>query len=84
MAIRVKSRVVRLYTHAEGCYIRLESPEYEPKDGYFLLEGDHANYNTLFSLASMAAMSRRPLSIRTHADIVPTEYARVRYMVLDW
>lgn len=84
MAVNVTSKVDRLYTHEDACYIRLEDPEHEPKDGYFKLKRDHPNYNALFSLACMAAMSRRPLWIRARDDIVPTQNAEVLYLVLDF
>ncbi len=80
----LSSKVSRLYTHEDACYIKLENPTQEPKEGYFKLDRNHPNYNALFSLACMAAMSRRPLTISTRDDIVPTEFAEVVYLVLDF
>jgi len=89
MANRATGRVARLYvTQADSggvTFIRLQIPDNEqPKDNYFQLNQSHSNYNALYSLALSAAINRYPLTIRTRADIVPTEYAVVRYMVVDW
>lgn len=84
MAVRVTDKVVRLYPNKYGCYIRLKNPAHKPKDGYFKLEKSHANYETLLSIATMAAMSRKKLTIRTTQDIVSTRHAEISYLVLDW
>jgi hypothetical protein len=84
MARGTKGRVNRLYTNPDVCFIRLEDPEHEPKDGYFRLERGHPNYNALFSLVCMAAMSRRPIGITARDEIVSTENAEVLHMVLDF
>lgn len=84
MTVNATGQVDRLYAHNGGLNIRLMGIRETPKDGYFKLLLTHPNYNALFSMASMAAMSRRPLWIRTVKDIVPTESAEVSYMVLDF
>ena len=84
-------RVTRLYvtrtpSPARGVtFIRLDIPASEqPKDGYFQLDQSHPNYNALYSLALSAAINGYLLRIRTEGPITPTEYAVVRYMVVNW
>jgi hypothetical protein len=89
MAVRVTGKVARLYvTQVDSggvTFIRLQIPGNEqPRDGYFQLNQSHPNYNALYSLALSAAINGYQLSIRTQADITPTEFAVVRYMVVDW
>ncbi|MCP4611258.1 MAG: hypothetical protein GY845_21315 [Planctomycetes bacterium] len=81
---RVTSEVKMINVDKEGCYIMLKDPGYSPKDGYFKLSLNHANYNSLYSLAVIAAVNRYKLQIRTYGDIVDTEYAEVLYMVISW
>jgi hypothetical protein len=89
MAYFITGRVTRLYvTEDESggvAFIRLQVPaDEQPKDGYFQLNQSHPNYNALYSLALSAAINRYLLTIRTSGDVTPTEYAEVRYMVVDW
>jgi hypothetical protein len=90
MTVHAKGTIARLYVTRTGsdrgvAFVRLNIPAAEqPKDDYFLLEQTHPNYNALYSLALTAAINRYPLWIRTEADISPTAYATVRYMVVDW
>ena len=85
MAIRAVGRVQRIYTTSGTAYVRLDVPaELRPLDGYFALRQSHTNYNALYSLALVAAVNGYDLQIRTQVDISPTEYADVRYMVVDW
>lgn len=84
MANRVDGKVTRIYPHADGCYIRMDYSGEKPKDGYFYLSKTHGNYNSLYSLAVVAAVNRYTLSIRTRQEIVSTEHGEVVYMVLDW
>jgi hypothetical protein len=81
---RVTSEVKMINVDTEGCYIMLKDPEYLPKDGYFKLSLNHKNYNSLYSLAVIAAVNRYKLQIRATGDIVDTEYAEVLYMVISW
>ena len=81
---RVTSEVKKINVDKDGCYIMLKDPEYLPKDGYFKLSLNHVNYNSLYSLAVIAAVNRYKLQIRTGGDIVDTEYAEVLYMVIGW
>lgn len=83
-AVHAKGKVERLFVHRTGLYVRLAGIKLKPKDEYFNLPLTHPNYNALFSLASMAAMSGRVLWIRTAKAIIPTEVAEVEYMVLDY
>ena len=83
MAVRATGRVVRIYATRGHTYIRLDAGP-KPQDGYFRLDQTHSNYNALYSLALSAAINRDRLQIRTSAEIVPTEYAAVAYMVVDW
>ena len=82
--VHAKGKVERLFVHRDGLSIRLAGTKLKPKHEYFNLPLTHPNYNALFSLASMAAMSERVLRIRTVEDITPTEYAEVEHMVLDF
>ncbi|MCP4631550.1 MAG: hypothetical protein GY855_01395 [candidate division Zixibacteria bacterium] len=84
MAVSVTDKVSRIYTRKNGCYIRLENPDHVPKEGYFFLPSDTPNYNSLYSLAVVAAINRYPLLIRTVRDITSSEHAAVEYLVLDW
>ena len=76
MAVQnVTDKVGRLFPNAEGLNIRHQ----KMASGYFLLRKDHPNYDTLASIAIIAAVNRQPLQIRTAEtsnDIV--------YLVVDW
>jgi hypothetical protein len=84
MANKVTSKVNRIYTRKNGCYIRLENPGHKPKDGYFWLSKKTDNYNSLYSLVLIAAVNRYDLHIRTEDDIVSTAHANVEYLLIDW
>ncbi len=85
---RATGKVTRLFPDRTDCYIRLDftppSGEPKPKDDYFRLEKSHANYNSLYSLAVVAAVNGYNLQIRTSGEIVAAEYPTVAYMVVDW
>lgn len=86
---RAKGRVTRIYPDSNGCYISLDfeppSGEPRPKDNLFHLKIEHVNYNSLFSLALMAAANGFELLIRIHGSaITAEEYPSVTYMVIDW
>ena len=87
-AFRFFGEVRRLYVSRPGLYVRLEnvtpSNEPLPKDGYFLLRRDHENYDSIYSLALLAASGRHRLQIRSSENATPSENAEVAYMVLDW
>ena len=85
MAFRVTGAVKRLYVTVGVTHIRLQIPEDEaPKDGYFDLRQDHANYNALYSLALSAAINGYPLQIRTRGEIDPAQPINIQYLVVDW
>jgi hypothetical protein len=90
MAVQATGRVRRIYPSYQAAnartYIALELPAAAtaPKDGYFVLESAHPNYNALFSLALVAAVNRYDLTIRAAADITSQAHATVDYMVVDW
>ena len=88
MAFRFFGEVERLYVRNTGCIIRLEnvtpSDAELPQFGYFLLRREHDNYDSLYSLALLAATGRHRLQIRANEDAVSTETAIVNYLVLDW
>lgn len=85
---RATGKVTRLYPDTTDCYIRLDytppSGESKPKDDYFRLEKSHENYNSLYSLAVIAAVNGYNLQIRTIGDIVGTDRSKVGYMVVDF
>ncbi len=82
--VQVISEVTRIYPLDIGCYIILREPKFVPKDGIFFLELDHPNYNSLYSLAVVAAVNRYKLRILAKNDIVDTDRAKVRSMWIDW
>lgn len=84
MAGHGKGKVKRIYPYAGGCYIQLNYNGAKPKDGYFHLDKGHPNYNSLYSLAVVAAVNSYTLLIRVSPDIVPTEHGNVVYMYIDW
>jgi hypothetical protein len=85
MAVVAVGKVIRLYVNRGNTSIRLDiDSKSAPKDGYFQLRLDHANYNALYSLALAAAVNRIPLRIRTVEDIVADKRAVIEYMVVDW
>lgn len=84
MTIYVSGLVKRLYVYQDKFYLRLHGISEKPKEEYFVLPLSHPNYNALFSMASMATMSRRPLQIGTVKDISPNEFTEVAYFVLDF
>lgn len=86
MAIRAEGRVARIYATGGRTFIRLALPSgtVEPKDGYFMLDRAHSNYEAIYSLALSSAINGYVLSIRTVRDITPSEEAEVQYVVVDW
>jgi len=88
MAFRFFGEVQRLYVTRPGLFVRLENVTPTgvplPKDQYFLLKRDHRNYDSIYSLALLAASGRHRLQIRSSQDADPSEHAEVAYMVLDW
>lgn len=84
MAGHGKGKVKRIYPYSDGCYIKLEYDGEKPKDGYFHLDKGHSNYNSLYSLAVVAAVNGYNLLIRVSPDITPSEHGQVVYMYIDW
>ena len=90
MAVHAKGKVKRIYptyeTTRARTYIALELPStaVAPKDGYFVIESTHPNYNALYSLALVAAVNRYELTIRAAAEITSQAHANVEYLVVDW
>lgn len=71
----VTDRVRRLFPNAAGLSIR----HMNMADGYFVLRKDHPNYETLASVAIVAAVNRHPLRIRTEEDS-----NNIQYLVMQW
>jgi hypothetical protein len=71
----VTDRVRRLYAKNEGLNIR----HMNMAEGYFLLRKTHPNYDTLASVAIVAAVNRQPLRIRTEDTTTD-----VQYLVIEW
>ena len=90
MANNATGTVERLYVARNSsnqglAFIRLNIPASQrPRDGYFLLEQSHPNFNALYSLALSAAINGYPLRIRTQSDITATAHGLVEYMLVDW
>jgi hypothetical protein len=72
---KVTDKVRVLYPDANGLNIR----HMNMSDGYFLLRKTHSNYDTLASVAIVAAVNRHPLCIRTSEDSND-----VAYLVMEW
>ena len=68
-------KVRRLFATREGLNIR----HMNMADGYFLLRIDHPNYDTLASVAIIAAVNRRLLRINTSDNSTD-----VQYLVIEW
>ena len=85
---RATGRVTTLYPDKPGCYIKIDYDppvgESKPKDELFFIEKSHENYNSLYSLAVVAAVNGYPLQIRTTGNIVGSEYPVVSYLVVSW
>ena len=71
----VTDRVRRLFANNAGLNIR----HMNMADGYFLLRKTHPNYDTLASVAIIAAVNRQPLRIRTEDTTTD-----VQYLVMEW
>ena len=71
----VTDRVRRLYANNAGLNIR----HMNMAEGYFLLRKTHPNYDTLTSVAIIAAVNRQPLRIRTEDTTTD-----VQYLVMEW
>lgn len=71
----VTDRVRRLYPDGAGLNIR----HMNMADGYFTLRKDHPNYDTLASVAIVAAVNRHPLRIRTEENST-----NISYLVMQW
>ncbi|HXQ70882.1 MAG TPA: hypothetical protein VN844_10365 [Pyrinomonadaceae bacterium] len=71
----VTDRVRRLYANNAGLNIR----HMNMAEGYFLLRKTHPNYDTLASVAIIAAVNRQPLRIRTEDTTTD-----VQYLVMEW
>jgi hypothetical protein len=82
MAQQFMAKVTRIYVHSEGCSIRLEGKG----DGYFNVSKVNPQYNSLYSLALVAAVNNYILWIRTveEREEVSAAGANVAYMVIDW
>ena len=87
MAVRATGKITRLYTNRHGTFVRLDiPPETAPKEEYFKLSKDHANYSGLYSLALAAAANRWSITVRIEGDgqIDPNQDAYVSYFNVDW
>ena len=84
MANNATGKVKRIYPYNDGCYVKLEYTGDKPKDGYFHLEKSHGNYNSLYSLAVVAAVNGYKLKIRASGNIVSSQHAQVVYMMINW
>lgn len=68
----------------DAYYTMLKDPKYVPLYGFFMLPLTRSNYNTLYSLAVVAAVNHYTLTIRIVLDIVYTEYPKISYMRVTW
>ncbi len=86
-------KIRRLYPHSGGCYIYMPKPpgeyidddnDFDPKFNYFLINISHENYNSLYSLALVAAVNGYKMKIRAYEDFDPEVIAEVSYLTVDW
>jgi hypothetical protein len=85
MATRATGRVIRFGVAEDAVNIRLDiDASLRPLDNWFKLPVDKPNYNSLFSLVVASAANRWPLTIRATKEIVATEPAIVKFMVVGW
>ena len=84
MAIRAEGHITRMYVNSSGCNLRLDNKEEVPKDGYFILDLQHPNYNAIYSLLLLAATNGYVVSVRTKQEIGPNAAAEISYVVADW
>ena len=75
---------ITLFHPDKSClFIQLDKPKYFPLLGYFKLDKDHNNYDTLSTTLLAAAMNQHPaVLIRTKDEILETEYAEIAYVEL--
>ena len=84
MAYSASGLVDRIYSDSSGAFIRLQTASPRPKDGYFRLLLTHKNYDSLYSLALLAAAHRYKLNVRATKNIVANAHAEVAYLTVDW
>ena len=84
MAIRAMGKVTRMYPNQEGCYLEIDYQGDKPKDNSFFLPLSHPNYNSIYSLVVVAAVHNYNLTVRVVSDIIPSEFANIRYIVVEW
>lgn len=84
MAYRATGKIKRIYPYSNGAYVQLDYEGLQPRDQYFHLSTEHANYSSLYALIVTAAVNRYQLSIRTDRDISPEQHGEIRYVVIDW
>ncbi len=78
-------QISRLYANYQGAFIRIKYSGTKPKDDYFFLERDHVNYNSMFSIATVAAVNRYDLIIGVNEDKIDTgTIATVSFVFIDF
>jgi len=82
MATRLATgKVTRLYANHQGAFIRLKYEGTKPKDNYFFLPIDQVNYNSMFSLATVATVNKYNLNIGVKEEAIDSEtIAHVYYL----
>lgn len=85
MAVRATGRVLRFSIQQEAVWVRIDvEPALRPLENWFKLPVETPNYNSFFSMVLAAAANRWPLTIRATKEIVTTEEAVVKFMVVGW
>lgn len=87
MANRVKGQITQFYPSERGCYIRIGGiPSADtPKNGLFLIDKAHKNYDSLFSFAMAAALARIEVTVRAPGEIDPSRNSvPVQYLSARW
>ena len=84
MAKTATGKVVVLHVHEVTTIGLGDTNDVLPKDGYFLLRPDNANFNALYTLALSAAINRYDLKIVTTTEITPQENAEVERLRINW
>lgn len=79
-----KGKITRLYADGSGCYFKLDRSGPKPKDDLFYIDRNHENYNSLYSMAMMAATNRQVFEVGGPHPITPEKEGYVVWAFVDW
>ena len=84
MAKVATGKVVLLHVYNDTTIGLGDTNDVLPKNGFFLLRPDNANFIALYSLALSAAINHYDLRIVTTTEITPEERAEVERLQITW